>query len=106
MPMEGSRAPAARGIPTRLYPKAHHRFCLILLKVAWLSWMASSTCGICAIQLELLHVSVALLADVYVRWRKRRGGRGILPYHFTWQDKKSLALLSQGLHETMKAAVP
>lgn len=53
MPMEGRRAPAARGIPTRLYPKAHHRFCRIFWKVAWLNWMASSTCGSCKTQCSI-----------------------------------------------------
>ena len=45
MPAVGSRTPAARGMPTRLYPNAHHRFCCILRKVALLRCNASSTCN-------------------------------------------------------------
>lgn len=43
-PMLGSNAPAAKGIPTTLYTRAHARFCLILLSVACPSVMQSTTC--------------------------------------------------------------
>mmetsp|Transcript_4368 Transcript_4368/g.12600 ORF Transcript_4368/g.12600 Transcript_4368/m.12600 type:complete len:420 (-) Transcript_4368:1542-2801(-) len=40
----GSRAPAARGMPTRLYASAHPRFCLILPTVALPRSRASMNC--------------------------------------------------------------
>ena len=45
MPASGNSAPAASGRPTRLYPAAHHMFCLTLRSVARLSCSTSSTCG-------------------------------------------------------------
>ena len=43
-PVKGRRTPAAIGMPTALYAKAHPRFCLILANVALLSSMESTTC--------------------------------------------------------------
>ena len=47
MPKAGSRAPAARGMLTALYEKAHHRFCLTLRRVARLRSTASISWGGC-----------------------------------------------------------